>query len=371
LNAGQAPLIAESQSKLAMLLYSRGQYRDAEVLLLEAASRNDQEKNLKGLALIMGNLGGVYRLQGDYQKALEYHRKQLKLFGELGDEEGISDALGDQGIVHWEKGELDQALKCYQQQEETCRKIGDRLGMARVLNNRGIIFNLQGKYKQAATDFRDSSVIFRELGDKSGLSNPEGNLGVTYAMMGDRPKALQCYANQAKIAMELGHRYNLAMAWGNTAEVYRDLGEWEKARKYYDQALAICRETKAKSQLCEFLLSYAELNRRTGNLSVCLALTVEAGPLAQELGNTDFIFSATLLEILSSNDALRLIEDLNCLLAKTTKLNELAIIEYELHKITGQHDYAVRSLELYRKLYEDNPLALYRERIKELESSCL
>jgi len=369
LAAGQDCLIAESQSRLAMLLCSRGHYRDAEALLLEAASRNDGVKNLKGLALIMGNLGGVYRLQGNYPKALEHHRKQLEIFEELGDEEGISDALGDQGIVHWERGELEQALACYRQQEDACRRIGDRLGMARVLNNRGIIFNLLGKYDQAAADFKASSGIFRELGDKSGLSNPEGNLGVTYAMTGERRKALKCYESQARIARELGHRYNLAMAWGNTAEIYRDQGEWEKARKYYDQAVVISRETEAKSQLCELLLSCAELHRRTGELKVCRSMAAEGRQLALALGNADLIFTVSLLEAVIREDAVRSVDDLNSLLAGTSKQNEQAIVHYELYKKTGQRDDAARSLELYRKLYEGNPLALFRERADELETA--
>ena len=47
-----------------------------------------------------GNLGNVYRLLGDYQKAIEYHERDLEIAKRIGDRAEEARAYGSLGIAY-------------------------------------------------------------------------------------------------------------------------------------------------------------------------------------------------------------------------------------------------------------------------------
>jgi len=43
----------------------------------------------KGIAISLNYIGNIYSAQGDIPKAMEYWRKSLKIYEEIGDKKGI------------------------------------------------------------------------------------------------------------------------------------------------------------------------------------------------------------------------------------------------------------------------------------------
>jgi len=88
-------------------------YQDKEDLLrrerineyLLEKVRDKEEK-----ANILTELGGIFYHLGEINKALKYYEKALKLDKELGSKEGIAADLGNIGNVYQIRGELDKAL---------------------------------------------------------------------------------------------------------------------------------------------------------------------------------------------------------------------------------------------------------------------
>ena len=52
----------------------------------------------------------MYRNKGDYEKALYFLNRSLKIFKEIGDNRGIGITLNNIGSVYLFKGDLDTAL---------------------------------------------------------------------------------------------------------------------------------------------------------------------------------------------------------------------------------------------------------------------
>ena len=58
-----------------------------------------------------GNLGNVYQSLGDYQKAIEYYKKHLKIAQEIGDRSGEGGAYGNLCNAYHSLGDYQKATE--------------------------------------------------------------------------------------------------------------------------------------------------------------------------------------------------------------------------------------------------------------------
>ncbi len=100
--------------------------------------RNDEEKKNFGWALT--RLGLAYNNLGQFQKAIQYHKKSLNIDRELGNRSGESASLGSLGNAYYSLGEFHTAIDYHQQALEIAREIGERSGEGKALGNLGIAY---------------------------------------------------------------------------------------------------------------------------------------------------------------------------------------------------------------------------------------
>lgn len=60
-----------------------------------------------------GNLGNTYYLLGDFQEAIDYHQKRLKIAREFGDKAAERRAYSNLGNCHIFLGEFEEAARHY------------------------------------------------------------------------------------------------------------------------------------------------------------------------------------------------------------------------------------------------------------------
>jgi tetratricopeptide (TPR) repeat protein len=78
----------------------------------EALEIHKEIGNREGEASDLGNMGLVYRKQGDLEDALKHHKEALEIHKEIGDREGEASDLGNMGAVYYTQGEYKNAIKC-------------------------------------------------------------------------------------------------------------------------------------------------------------------------------------------------------------------------------------------------------------------
>ena len=61
-----------------------------------------------------GNLGIAYESLGDYQKAIEYHEKRLKVAKEIGDRAGEGAGYGNLGNAYQSLGDYQKAIEYHE-----------------------------------------------------------------------------------------------------------------------------------------------------------------------------------------------------------------------------------------------------------------
>ncbi|NJR25940.1 MAG: tetratricopeptide repeat protein, partial [Richelia sp. CSU_2_1] len=131
---------AQKAFKEGEQLYNRGtaealrgaiaQFEIALKLYREAGDRRREARTLN-------NIGLVYDLLGEKQKALEYYNQSLPLRRAVGDRHGEAITLNNIGQVYSELGEQLKALEYYSQSLPLFRVLDDAGGEASNLNNIG------------------------------------------------------------------------------------------------------------------------------------------------------------------------------------------------------------------------------------------
>jgi tetratricopeptide (TPR) repeat protein len=193
-------------------------------------------------------IGQVFRYSiGDYDKALEYYRKALKVREEVLGYEHPDTAMSynNIGYVYWIKGMNDEALRYLNMAKDIREKIlePDHPDTATSYNNIGLIYRAKEEYDEALM-YHNMALEIRER--VLGQEHPDtamsyNNIGYVYRNKNELDKALKYY----KIALDirekvLGPRHpDTAMTYKNIGNVYRVKGEYDEALRYLMKDLAI------------------------------------------------------------------------------------------------------------------------------------
>ncbi len=100
--------------------------------------------------------------------AIEYYEQALLGFQEVGYKAGEGATLSNLGLVYEVLGEPEKAISYYEQSLEIRRLVGDKRGEGRTLDNLGLVYYGLGEPKQAISYFQQSLEILRQVGDKAG-----------------------------------------------------------------------------------------------------------------------------------------------------------------------------------------------------------
>ena len=189
-----------------------------------------------------GNLGIAYHSLGDFQKAIEYHERQLKISKEVGDKSGEGSAYGNLGIAYRNLGVFQKAIEYHKRQLRIMKEVEDRVGKGRAYGNLGNAFMILGDFQKAIEYHERHLNITKEVGDRVGEGKAYCNFGNAYYSLGDFQKAIEYHKRHLKISKEVGDRAGEGSAYGNLGNTYRKLGDFQKAIEYQEGHLKILKE---------------------------------------------------------------------------------------------------------------------------------
>ncbi len=206
-------------------------------------------------ATLLYNKGEVYRLQGDFGKALEYYQQSLSLYEEVGNVSGIAAALNMHGGIFWESGDLHQALNYFQRSLTLREKIGNKREIGKSLNNIGAAYYHLGELDTALEYYQRSLKLDEEIDNKYGITFVSNNLGEVYFRKGDLDQALEFYKRSLTLREELGNNQLIALTLRNLGDVYFRKGNIERAQDFNLRSLALREEIGNNLEISDSLFS--------------------------------------------------------------------------------------------------------------------
>jgi signal transduction histidine kinase len=256
----------------------------------------------RGEAEAYTNLGMGYYFKSDYDQLLDFYKKSLQTYRQLGDEKSIAGLAS----MYYRINQSEQALKNYQQslilyikqkdyarQVESYRSMGDVYkGMgdyasalenytkaiailndkAAALPNPGIvdqelslllgpvgeIYFYRGEYDEALLFFNELKDLLHRIGDRQGLAAVLNNIAGTYFFREELTKSYDTYAEALRIQEEQNDHYGAAMTLLNMGKIFSKRNILAQALWCHQKSIVLAEIVTAKDLLKE---NYLELSR--------------------------------------------------------------------------------------------------------------
>ena len=220
-----------------------GNSSDLIAKLLESCLNNEVDEGicqklaerLDGLYEIK-RLGDICRRAGFFNVAIRCYNRALTMTDDPHVKHVLHSNLGD---VYGILGDLERAVQTYEKAAEGFRSLGDSVGLAHVLGNLGSAYRRSRRWDEALKSCTKSLKIFEKLGDESGVAQMTGSLGRIYAEMGEGDLALDQYKRSLRDFERLGDRRNVAWLHNRIGRVYAQMKSWDAASKNYNKSVSI------------------------------------------------------------------------------------------------------------------------------------
>lgn len=260
----EAALSTDEREEI-MLDYLEMNYRNEPVKCLELAKQlielskaNNHESNL---AKAYSFAGAIYKNNGEFSSALNYHFESEQLNLKSLDKKSLATNYNDIGIIYKTMGEFDKALMYYKKANIITVELGMKHGIVMTLNNIGTIYEAKSDFDTAVLYFRqsyDKAIDFDILG---GQAIALSNLGEVYGMKGDVKTARNYFRKALSIDEKTNDVYGSVISTMNLAGTFIKMNESDSALFFYYKAESKAKELKAKQLLVHLYSGLVELFR--------------------------------------------------------------------------------------------------------------
>jgi CHAT domain-containing protein len=178
------------------------------------------------------------------QIAMSYYEQALPRFRQLNDRAREADTLNDMGLIYRIWGEYQKAFDAYAKTIEIDNAINTPLNnRISTVNNLGLVYLFLGDVKNAierhkkALEYAETSQNARAKGFSL------NNIGLAYKMIGDFPKAAETLEQALKIRTEVKEPAQICTTLSVLGDVYLQMNDLPKSIELQNQAISVCQNS--------------------------------------------------------------------------------------------------------------------------------
>ena len=228
-------------------------------------------------------LGEVYGLLGEWQRAIEHTRQAWQFWHDNGDRVAEAETLSDLGAIYREMGDGEQALAVYEQATQLYRVVGHREGEAKTLAYAGAALHSLDKKSQARERIQEAVKLYREMGMPNGEAFALKLLAAVHEAQGEFAPAQAAYSRALSLSRAGEDRWLEGELLAALGAHHAARKEPAKAIEIYEQALALCRRLGARSREAEALVGMGAAYAAAGQRQKALELHQQALELARKI----------------------------------------------------------------------------------------
>jgi tetratricopeptide (TPR) repeat protein len=175
---------------------------------------------------------------GDYIRARAFAESSIKLYREIGDNQGAGLVLADLGAsLHWD-GKGEEAIESLEESLRLLRATGERWGIAYALLWLGDTWFRMGDIERAATTWEESLRHTQELGDHYLLAWSLGGLADVARLRADYKRATRMFRKSLSLYQRSGNKIGPPFSMEALALVAVALGDAKRAARLWGAASA-------------------------------------------------------------------------------------------------------------------------------------
>jgi signal transduction histidine kinase len=196
-------------------------------------------------------LGIICDLQGKFDSAKICYKKSLYYSKTIHSKTSEASAYNNLGLIDWNEGNFSAALIQYQKALIIFEKLNKQQYVANVLSNIGEIYSDLDDLKKSEFYIFKSFEIRKKIDDEYGMSVSLINLANLYHKKKQYSKAIKNYESGILLKRKLEDLLGIATANTDFSVVLLETGQVLKAKKVLEEALKICKENDAESNILE------------------------------------------------------------------------------------------------------------------------
>ena len=228
--------LGEANNNLAVYYLMKGKHEVSLKFALDAA-RIGEQKQLKELAADSYSiLGTIYHGILDYEKALYYLNKALKLNAEIKNPLIGSKILNALGGIARDKKKYDSALLYYQNALTVLQKGREEYRLPEVINNIGLIYTRQNKNSIALKYYFMSLDAAKKSENRRAEALASRNIGGTLLSERKYDEAEKFLSQSIDLTKEIGDTRMLSINYMDLGQLKSETGKFKDACFYISKA---------------------------------------------------------------------------------------------------------------------------------------
>lgn len=184
----------------------------------------------------------VYTFLGYYPEAKYSIEKALALAEESGDTEGVFKSTLNLGIIYKHQGNIPLALEVFTKALPYYEQTGNKEVLIALDNCIGSIYLHLNEYPEAHRHLSSALEFSRELGVASEVASNLYSIGLVYCAEQKFDVAVQYELQALEMYSKAGYKEGLASTWLALGDIYEAKGELDKALESYDKSLILSNE---------------------------------------------------------------------------------------------------------------------------------
>jgi two-component system, NtrC family, sensor kinase len=199
---------------------------------IDSRDRAERIGYTKGLANAHLNLGQLYRLHSEPEKAEPSFLTAKKIFSETQDEIGLGSTWHQLGLLYMHRGAFERSIECTLEAREIWTRLGDEQRLATSYVAIANLYCALEQYDSAEEQYETAKEIYLRCNDERGYARVLSNYARVAQGRKDEEKALALQLEAIEILQRNDQQINVAATYLNLGSTYCKL-------KQFDQAIAV------------------------------------------------------------------------------------------------------------------------------------
>ncbi|MEH2141328.1 tetratricopeptide repeat protein [Nostoc sp.] len=191
------------------------------------------------IAAAIHNLGYIAQEQRQFDVAVDYYNKALKIYEDAKDSYRAATEYHHLGIVAEEQRQFDVAVDYYNKALKIYEDARDFYSAARSYHNLGMVAQEQWQFDVAVDYYNKALKIYEDAEDFYSAAGDYHNLGVVAQSQGQFDVAVDYYNKALKIYEDAEDSYSAARSYHQLGMVAEEQRQFDVAVDYYNKALKI------------------------------------------------------------------------------------------------------------------------------------
>jgi len=270
--------------------YLRFQVDTAYNLAKDALSLSNKLNYTSGIANASKQLGLVFKYKTEYDSALYYYNKALKIYIDLKQEKELAILFNRMANVYKRNGHFEKSLESFQKALSISLSNKDTSLISAIYNNIGVLYQDMRLYDKALEYHLLNLSIKEQHGTTEYIATVLMNIGLIYSDKKQNEEALEYYRRSLDYLENSDYKYDLYKLVHNMGLVYENMGRYKEALEYYNKAITLEKELKDKEMLVYSTQGVGNVLIKTGNIKEGIKYLEKAFQLAEETGDLRKIY---------------------------------------------------------------------------------